>query len=42
VDSPSWISAAIDTDRGSPFLKLAHTHVDEGVHFVEKCTSAVN
>jgi len=42
VESPSWVSAAINTDRRSPFLKLADTHINKGVHSIHNSSSVVS
>jgi len=41
VDSPSWVSTSVTTDRRSPFLKLADTHINERVHLVHNSSSIV-
>ena len=42
VQSPSWVSPAINTDSGSPFLKISDTHKNERVHFVHHSSSIVS
>ena len=42
VHSPSWVSPAINTDSGSPFLKISNTHKNERVHLVHHSSSIVS
>ena len=42
VHSPSWVSPAINTDSGSPFLKISDTHKNERVHLVHHSSSIVS
>ena len=42
VHSPSWVSPAINTDSGSPFLKISDTHKNERVHLIHHSSSIVS
>jgi hypothetical protein len=42
VHSPSWVSSTVDTDGGSPFLKISDTHKNERVHLVHNTSSIVS